>query len=57
MKDQIPPFVHVAGRPYLVVSFTLGSPGDVPPLPELLEGLLEHQAPLDILVLRPLTRS
>ena len=57
MKDQIPPFVHVAGQPYLVVSFTLGAPDDIPPLHKLLKGLLRHHAPSDILLLRPLSRS
>ncbi len=57
MKNQIPPFVHVAGQPYLVVSFTLGPPDDIPPLPKLLKGLLRHHAPSDILVLRPLSRA
>ena len=57
MNNQIPPFVHVAGQPYLVVSFTLGSPDDIPPLHKLLKGLLRHHAPSDILLLRPLSRS
>ena len=57
MKNQIPPFVHLAGRPYLVTNFTLGPPEDLPPLPELLEGLLRHHTPTDILILRPLSRS
>ena len=57
MKSQIPPFVHVADQPYLVVSFTLGSPDDIPPPTKLLEGLLKHHAPSDILILRPLSRS
>ncbi len=57
MKNQTPLFVHVAGRPFLVVSFTLGPPDDVPPLPELLNGLLRYHAPSEILILRPLSRS
>ena len=57
MRNQIPPFVHVADQPYLVVSFTLGSPDDIPPLHKLLKGLLRHHAPSDILLLRPLSRS
>ena len=57
MKSQLPPFVHVAGQPYLVVGFTLGSPDDVPPLHKLLKGLLLHHAPSDILILRPLSRA
>ena len=57
MKNQIPPFVHVAGQPYLVVSFTLSPPDDIPPLHKLLKGLLQHHAPSDILILRPLSRA
>ena len=57
MKNQTPPFVHVAGRPYLVVSFTLGASDDFPPPPELIDGLLQHHAPSDILILRPLSRA
>ncbi len=57
MKSQLPPFVHVAGQPYLVVGFTLGDPDDVPPPTKLLEGLLKHHTPSDILILRPLSRS
>jgi len=40
-----------------VVSFTLGAPSDIPPLPKLLGGLLQHQAASDILILRPLSRA
>ena len=57
MSHQIQPFVHIAGRPYLVVSFTLGVPHDIPSLPDLLEGLLKHHAPADLLLLRPLSKS
>ena len=57
MRNQIPPFVHVADQPYLVVGFTLGSPDDIPPLHKLLKGLLLHHAPSDILILRPLSRA
>ena len=57
MKNQIPPFVHLAGWPYLAVNFTLGPREDLPSLPELLEGLLRHHTQADILVLRPLSRS
>ena len=57
MRNQIPPFVRVAGQPYLVVSFTLGPPDDIPPLHKLLKGLLQHHAPSDILLLRPLSRA
>ena len=57
MRNQIPPFVHVAGQPFLVVSFTLGALDDTPPLHKLLKGLLRHHAPSDILILRPLSRS
>jgi hypothetical protein len=49
------PFVRYDGKPYLVVNFDL-EPVDDRPLPELLDGLLAHHDPHDILLLRPLTK-
>ena len=57
MTRPLPPFVHVAGRPYLVVNFTLGDPDDIPSQYKLLKGLLRHHAPSDILLLRPVSRG
>ena len=54
MKSPRLPFVEFDGRAYLVVNFDL-SPRDIPPLPELLDGLLNHHDAEDILLLRPLT--
>ena len=51
----IPPFVHINGQPYLVVNFDLG--GEVIELRTALDALLEHHAPADILLLRPLSKT
>lgn len=53
MKNQIPPFVHLTGRPYLVVNFDLG--GKVIDLTAHLEALLHHHNPTEVLLLRPLS--
>jgi len=50
------PFVSYNGKPWLVVNFDL-EPADDRPLPELLDGLLEHHTSGEILLLRPLTKS
>ena len=55
MKAPRRPFVSYNGKVYLVVNFDL-APVDDRPLPELLAGLLDHHAPADILLLRPLTK-
>jgi len=50
---SIPPFVNIRGRPYLVVNYDLG--GQVIDLKAHLAALLDHHAPTDILLLRPLS--
>ena len=50
------PFVRYEGRPYLIVSFEL-EPSNPPDLASLLEGLLRHHSPQDLLLLRPLSPS
>jgi hypothetical protein len=48
------PFVWHDGRPYLVTTFDL-EPTTPPELVPLLEGLLRHHPPQDLLLLRPLS--
>jgi len=50
---SIPPFVNVRGKPYLVVNYDLG--GQSINLKAHLDALLDHHAPADILLLRPLS--
>ena len=52
---SIPPFVRIDGKPYLLVNYDLG--GQVIDLKAHLDALLDHLAPNDILLLRPLSRS
>jgi len=49
----IPPFVDIGGKPYLVVNYDLGD--QVINLKAHLDALLDHHAPTDILLLRPLS--
>ena len=51
------PFAWVDGKPYLIVNFTLEPRDDLPPLRQLLDDLLEHHRPDDVLLLRPLSRA
>jgi hypothetical protein len=51
-----PPFVWIAGRPYLVVNYTI-PPDDLPPLTSLLASLLEHQPAENVMLLRRLTKA
>lgn len=48
------PFAWVDGKAHLIVEFDLEPVGDVPPLQQLLAGLLTHYQPEEILLLRPL---
>jgi hypothetical protein len=57
MKTPPSPFAWLDGRPYLVVNFQLEPSDDSQPLPTLLEGLLRHHDPEEVLLLRPLTRD
>lgn len=51
------PFVIVEGIPYLVVNFRFDDEHDMPPLPELLHGLLRHHHEQSLLLLRPMTHQ
>jgi hypothetical protein len=51
------PFASVNGRPYLIVNYELEPRGTLPSLHDLLKGLLVHNDPADILLLRPLGRA
>lgn len=55
MTKKRSPFAWLGSRPYLVVSFDLEPTDDSPHLPALLQELLQHHDPDDILILRPLT--
>ncbi len=55
MKRPETPFVHIDGKPYLVVNYDLGE--KVIDLKAHLEALLRHHTPAEILLLRPLSRS
>jgi hypothetical protein len=48
------PFAWVNGKPYLIVNFDLEPRGDLPPLRQLLEGLLKYHREDEIMLLRPL---
>ena len=53
MTRQLPPFVHINGKLYLVVNYDLG--GQVIDLKAHLDALLRYHGPGDILLLRPLS--
>jgi hypothetical protein len=51
------PFAWLEGRPYLIVNYELEPTGDLPPLRQLLDGLLAHHDEDDVLLLRPLGKA
>ena len=51
------PFVWHDGQPYLVVNFELEPAAASPDLLALLEDLLRHHPPQDVLLLRPLSTA
>jgi hypothetical protein len=57
MRNPHVPFAWVDGQAYLIVNYELEPRGDLPPLRDLLKGLLAHHDPADVLLLRPLSRA
>jgi hypothetical protein len=49
------PFAWIDGQPHLVVNYQLDLADELPPLAALLEGLLRHHDPTEVVLLRPLS--
>ena len=49
------PFAWLDGEPHLVVNYKMDPADELPPHQALLEGLLRHHDPTEVVLLRPLS--